>query len=64
VAADGFASGDDSEVTDMDPSLVRELHDIAVRVCAHYIATDDWVRAHAWAELSWALTRETTNVDR
>jgi len=64
VAADEFASGDDGEVNHMDPSLVRDLRDVAVRLCAHYIAIDDWGRAYAWAELSWALWRETSSMGR
>jgi hypothetical protein len=42
-----------------DPALLAALREMALRVCAYYLAADDWERAHDWAELAWALWEET-----
>jgi len=44
-----------------DPGLLAAFGDMAVRVCAYFMATNDWGRAHAWAELAWDLWAEATS---
>jgi hypothetical protein len=41
----------------IEPELLHDLAEMALRLAAYYVTEQDWDRAERWVEVAWTLDR-------